>query len=260
MKKMLFGFIMVSVVLISGCVQQSVQGDLSAEQHQQRAEQSAKIHTRLAAEYYYRGQYKVSIEEVKEALRANSSYAPAYNVFGLIYMSLHENDLAQKNFEQALKFSPKDPEIHNNYGWFLCQRMPERMDRAIEHFMTALKDRLYSAPERSYTNAGVCELKRNSYSAASEYFKRALLIDSTYSAAVIGLIEVDFRSGNVMEAKAKLSRYMQNSTPTPQSLWLAIQIEREIGDHYAEDSFAYQLRKRFPESIEASALREGRLK
>lgn len=259
--KPLFGCVIVSLVLMmGGCAQQPVQENLSPEQLQQRAEQSAKIHTKLAAEYYFRGQYKVSIEEVKKALRANSSYAPAYNIFGLIYMALHEDDLAQKNFEQALKISSMDSEIHNNYGWFLCQRKPERMDQAIAHFMTAIRDRLYSAPEKSYTNAGVCELKRNGYQSASEYFKRALLIDSAYSAALVGLIEVDFRNGNVMEAKARLSRYMQNSTPTPQSLWLAIQIEREIGDRYAEESFTYQLQKRFPKSKEAAALREGRLK
>lgn len=261
MKNIWLGFIIVSLILlINGCAQQSVHGDLTAEQHQKRMQQSAKIHTELAAEYYYRGQFGVAIEEVTEALQADVNYAPAHNVLGLVYMALHENSLAQKNFEQALRLAPNDAEVSNSYGWFLCQRVPEQMDKAINFFMVAIRDRLYLTPEKSFANAGLCEIKRGNYSAASEYFKRALSIQSTYSPALIGLIEVDFRNGNTLAAKTKLSNFMRRTRPTPQGLWLAIQIEREMGDHYAADSFKFQLQKHFPNSDEAMALREDRFK
>jgi len=261
MRNMLFSFIIVSLVLlVNGCAQQSVHGDLTAEQHQKRKQQSAKIHTELAAEYYYRGQFGVAIEEATEALQANVNYAQAHNVLGLVYMALYENDMAQKNFERALKLAPNDSEIHNSYGWFLCQRTTDQMDQAINHFMVAIRDRLYSTPEKSFTNAGICEIKRSDYVVASEYFKRALSIQSAYSPAVIGLIEIDFRNGYVMAAKTKLSNYMQRIKPTSEGLWLAIQIERELGDHYAADSYKFQLQKHFPNSKEAAALREDRFK
>lgn len=248
------------VLLVNGCAQQSVQGDLTAEQHQKRLQQSAKIHTELAAEYYSRGQFGIAIEEITEALQADTSYAPAHNVLGLVYMALRENGMAQKNFEKALALAPNDPETHNSYGWFLCQRVPEQMDKAIDHFLVAIRDRLYLTPEKSFTNAGICEIKRGDNAAASEYFRRALSIQSTYSPAQIGLIEVDFRNGNVKGAKSKLSNYMRRSKPTPEGLWLAIQIEREMGDRYAADSYKFQLQKYFPNSKEAEALREDRFK
>lgn len=246
------------IILWTGCVQQPIEKELTKEQERKRAQQSAKLHTELAAEYYHRGQYKVAIEEVEEAFQADSNYAPAHNMFGLINMSLHEDVKARKNFEQALNISPNDSEIHNNYGWFLCQRLSERMDQAIEHFMAASSDPLYQTPEIAYSNAGICELKRNNYTAARGFFEKALSIFTAYPPALIGLIDVDFKSGNLREAKSKLSHYMQYSTQTPESLWLAIKIERKIGDRYAEESYAYQLMKRFPNSKEASALREGR--
>lgn len=261
MRNMLFGFIIVLLMLlINGCAQQSARGDLTAEQHQKRMQQSAKIHTELAAEYYHRGQFGIAIDEITEALQADVSYAPAHNVLGLVYMALHDNDMAHKNFKQALTLTPNDPEVHNNYGWFLCQRTPQQMDKAMDHFLVAIRDRLYSTPEKSFANAGACEIKRGDYDAASEYFRRALLIQSTYSPAVVGLIEVDFRKGSVAGAKTKLSKYMQRTKPTPEGLWLAIQIEREVGDQYAADSYQFQLQKHFPNSKEATALREDRFR
>ena len=261
MRNMLLGFIIVLLMLlINGCAQQSVHGDVTAEQHQKRMQQSAKIHTELAAEYHQRGQFGIAIEEITKALQADTTYAPAHNMLGLVYMALHENDMARKNFEQALALAPGDPETHNNYGWFLCQRTPEQMDKAIDHFVVAIRDRLYLTPEKSFINAGACEIKRGDYDAASEYFKRALSIRSNYSPAAVGLIEVDFRKGDVAGAKTRLSKYTQRTNLTPEGLWLAVQIEREMGDQYAADSYQFQLQKHFPNSKEATALREDRFK
>jgi type IV pilus assembly protein PilF len=258
MKKINAGFFLVMLIIfLAGCVQTG-ETKLTPEQKRKHAQQSAKLHTELAAEYYHRGQYEVAIEEVEDAFQAVSNYAPAFNMMGLINMSLHADEKARENFEKALNISSNDSEIHNNYGWFLCQRMPEKMDKAIGHFMTAVSDPLYKTPEISYSNAGICELKRNNFTAAKNYFNKALSMSTAYAPALLGLIEVDFNSGNLREAKSKLSHYMRHSTQTPESLWLAVKIERKIGDRYAEESYTYQLMKRFPNSKEASALREGR--
>lgn len=259
-KKQILYLILLQTLFLEGCVQQPIEGGLSVQQDSDRARQSAKIHTELAAEYFYRGQLEVAIEEVTEALKANSNYAPAYNMLGLINMTLNDNIKAQSNFEQALKISPKNSEIHNNYGWFLCQRFPDRIDQAIQHFMIATKDSLYSTPEKSYTNAGVCELKRENYPAAITFFQQALTILPNYPSALVGLIEIDFRKGDLQEAKSKLSRHMQRAPLTPESLWLAIQIERALGDRLAEDSYIHQLQKHFPDSKEATAVRRSAFK
>lgn len=258
MKQALTGLFIVLSILTGGCAQQPVQGRLMSEQFLSIAQQSAKIHTELAAEYYSRGQFVVALEEVTEALRADVKFAPAYNVLGLIYMDLREDRLAQKNFEQALRIAPNDSEVHNNYGWFLCQRRPERMEQAVEHFMEALKNPLYSTPEKPYNNAGICMLSRGDYKSAEEFFQKTLSIRATDSQALIGMAKIGLRNGNLVAAKANLSRHMQVSVPTAESLWLGIQIERKIGDRHAEASYAIQLQKRFPDSKEAAVLRDGR--
>lgn len=247
------------VMLIAGCAQSPVKGTAAAtEEARKRAQQSAKIHTELAGQYYSRRQYKVAIEEAEIALRSVPNYAPAYNVLGLVYMDLREDTHARSNFERALRIAPNDSDAHNNFGWFLCQRQPEQMELAIDHFMIAIRDPLYETPEKTYSNAGICVLKRNDLERAGSFFQKALVIRPNYPLAVLGLIKIDFKRGDLKTAKSRMISYMQTFPPTPESLWLAIQIERAHGDYQAEASYAYQLQRRFPDSSEARALRAGR--
>jgi type IV pilus assembly protein PilF len=245
---------------LSGCVQQAVNNGMPVQNGPDRALQSAKIHTELAAEYYYRGQLDVAIEEVNEALKAQSNYALAYNVLGLINMALNENSKALENFERAVRLAPRNSGIRNNYGWFLCQRFSQRMDQAIEHFMTAAKDPLYATPEMSYANAGICETKRQNYTEARLLFQKALSLQSNYSPAIVGLIDIDFQRGNLAEAKSKLAQFSQNNPPTAESLLMAIKIEQAMGNQLAVDSYIFQLQKHFPESKEMALIREGTVK
>ncbi|MDE2389196.1 MAG: type IV pilus biogenesis/stability protein PilW [Betaproteobacteria bacterium] len=246
---------------VSGCVQQVVNnGAPPLQTNPDRTLQSAKIHTELAAEYYHRGQIDVAIEEVNEALKAQSNYALAYNVLGLINMTLNENSKALENFEHAIQLAPRNSEIRNNYGWFLCQRFSQRMDQAIEHFMAAAKDPLYTTPEMSYANAGICETKRQNYTEAKLFFQKALSLQSNYSPAIVGLIDIDFQRGNLAEAKSKLAQFSQNNPPTAESLLMAIKIEQAMGNQLAVNSYIFQLQKHFPESKEMALIREGTVK
>jgi len=245
---------------LSGCVQHNAETGMPIQDKGDRALQSAKIHTELAAEYFYRGQLDVAIEEVNEALKVQSNYAPAYSVLGLINMTLNENSKALENFERAIRMAPRNPEINNNYGWFLCQRFSQRMDDAINHFMVAARDPLHSTPEMSYTNAGICETKRQRFTEAQLFFQNALSIQPNYSPAIIGLINIDFERGNLTEAKSKLSQFLQNYAPTAESLLLGIKIERALDNQLAVDSYIYQLQKHFPESKEAVVIREGKIR
>ena len=163
-------------VWLTSCVSPpDPESNLTPEEKRKRVQDRAKIHTELAGQYYSRGQYRVAIEEAEIALRANNNYAPAYNVLGLVYMDLREDGRAQTNFERAIKISPNDADVHNNYGWFLC-RNSAQIDLAIDHFMQAIKDSLYEIPEKSYTNAGLCVLKRNDFEQAKEYLQKALIL------------------------------------------------------------------------------------
>ena len=215
----------------------------------------ARVHTELAALYYGRGNMPVALEELRIAVNADPSYATAHAMFGLVHMELKENARAEQSFQRALRLSPNDPDINHNYGWFLCQSRREA--ESIRYFLQALRNPLYAAPWRSYSAAGVCTLRQNDVKGAEEFFERALKAEPEEPVALLNLGQIRYRQGNIGEARKLVSRFNKLVTPTAESLWLAARIERRLGERLAEQSFANQLRRRYPQSAEYQALQRG---
>ncbi|MSQ70622.1 MAG: type IV pilus biogenesis/stability protein PilW [Betaproteobacteria bacterium] len=215
----------------------------------------ARIHTELAAAYFERGNLGVALEELRISIGADGTYAPAYNVLGLVHMELRENPQAQQSFERALRLNPTDPDSNHNYGWFLCQT--DREDQSVQYFLTAIKNPLYATPFKSYTVAATCLLRKNREKEALEYLDRALRLDSGYVPALINAAQIRYRRGELAEARDAIGRYNKIVEPTPESLWLALRIERRLGDKNAEINLAGQLRRRFPGTREYQDLQRG---
>jgi type IV pilus assembly protein PilF len=215
----------------------------------------ARIHTELAAAYFERGNMAVALEELRVAAGADSTYAPTYSLFGLVYMELRERDLAAKNFERALSLAPNDGEINHNYGLFLCQT--ERAPDSIKYFMQAVKNPLYATPSRSYSAAGLCTLRANNTKEAEQFFERALRLEPDEPSSLLHLGQIRYKQGRMDDARRLVSRYNKRGEPNSESLWLALRIERKLGQRTAEQSYANQLRRRFPGSPEYQALQRG---
>jgi type IV pilus assembly protein PilF len=217
----------------------------------------AKLHTELASLYYGSGNFGVALEELRIAQAADSGYAPAYGMFGLVYMQLKENSRAEESFERALRLSPNDADINHNYGWFLCQT--GREPASIKYFLTAIRNPLYATPWRSYSAAGVCTMKTDVKSKDAEaFFERALRLEPDEPASLLKLGQIRYNQGNVGEARKLVTRYNKLVTPNAESLWLALRVERRLGERLQEQSYANQLRRRFPDSAEYQALLRGK--
>jgi type IV pilus assembly protein PilF len=215
----------------------------------------ARVHTDLAAAYYQRGTMGVALEELRMATAADSSYAPAHSLLGLVYMDLREESLAAQSFERALSLAPTDGDINHNYGVFLCQT--KREPDSIKYFMQAVKNPLYPTPSRSYSAAGVCTLRTDRPKEAEQYFERALRLQPDEPASLLGLGQIRYKQGRMDEARRLVANYNKLEQPSAESLWLGLRIERKSGQRVAEQSFANQLRRRFPGSPEYQALQRG---
>ena len=241
----------VLLVLLMGCA-----SDGSRNQSAEQKLAIAKIHTELAASYFQRAQFAISLQEIDVALQAKVNYAPAYNVRGLVRMALREDARAEADFRYSLELDARNSEAHNNYGWFMCQR--GRESEAIVHFTEALNNPLYETPEIPNVNAGICALRLGQIREADDYFQRALMLKPNQAEALIALAELNFGKADYLAARTYFLRYLQQSSElTPAQLYLAVKIERKLGNRNAEQSFALQLRKRFPDSREAQQLASG---
>jgi type IV pilus assembly protein PilF len=250
-------FLFFAFFLLTACAVQPTQPNLAPPaptslQHAD-ARTRADLHTQLGAGYYELRNYAVALEELSEALRADPNYGPAYNMLGLVYMDLKEDAVAEQNFERAIKLNPLDSDANNNYGWFLCQR--KRYDEGMKRFMAAVKNPLYQSPDKSWVNAGMCSLSRGDETAADEYFQRALEVQPAQPQALFHLAQLAFRRVQLPVAKEYLTRLSKTgATFSAEALWLALRVERGLGDREAEATYGLQLRRNYPNSREAQAL------
>ena len=74
---------------------------------------------------------------------------------------------------------------------------------------------------------------------------------------MFNLGELYLRRGDAERAKFYAQRLVRGFEPNSETLWLAYRIERRGGDRDAADSYASQLRRRFPTSREAALLAAG---
>ncbi len=237
-----------SLALLAAC---STTSDNSSH-----AFKSAKVHTELAGLYYQRAQLGIALDELKQALNADSSYAPAYNVRGLVNMALREDKDAERDFKHSLDLDDTNSDTHNNYGWFLCQH--DRAKEAIPQFMAALKNPLYTTPGLAYLNAGLCSRKAGNTKDAEDFLRKALQVEPGSTQALFALADLSYSNADYFSAKKYFADLSQKSDNlTAEQLWLGVRINRKIGDRNSEASYAMQLRNRFPDARETQMLIHG---
>jgi len=245
-------------LFLAGCAASPNGGQSDASSGSQVSTESfnsARIHTELAASYYTRRQFDVSLDELRIALKSFPGYGPAHNMLGLVYMELNEDAKARQSFEESLRLSPNDSDANNNYGWFLCQRSDPA--KSLPYFGVALRNSLYPTPERTLVNAGICSRKMKDMVGAEKYFLQALAAQPAYSPALFNLAELSFEGGNFEQSRTYLSRYMRVENPSAEALGLAVQVERQLGDRPSAASYAAQLCRRFAQSKECQATKAG---
>ena len=234
---------LITLLLLTGC------GGM--KQQDNNADKSARVHTELAGLDFERDRMGVALSEITLALQADPKYAPAFNVRGLIYMSLHEDQKADADFLQSLRLDKIDSEAQNNYGWFLCQRGKEK--DSIGHFMAALENPLYATPERAYLNAGLCTQKAGELKQAEDFLQRALHLQPEFPQVLQAMAELKFSQGDYFAA-SHFFNLQKSENLTAEQLWLGIRIERGVGNANAEASYALQLRQRYPDARETQLL------
>ncbi|HSH72728.1 MAG TPA: type IV pilus biogenesis/stability protein PilW [Methylophilaceae bacterium] len=246
-------FCCVVVMLLSGCANMDSQEPAYSGKESTKQE-SARIHTELGAGYLGQYQMAIALEEFTEAVRIDPNYALAYNGLGMVYAALKEDAKADDSFKKSVRLQPGNSETRNNYGTYLCSR--NRIDESITQFMEAVKNPLYRTPSVAYVNAGFCALRKKDIESAEKYLQQALAIQPSLNQAAFQLATIYFDRQQYELARNTIQSALLNN-PLPDILWLAIRIERLLGNKDAVSSYTLELRKRYPNSAQAKALIAG---
>lgn len=215
----------------------------------------ARSRADLAAGYYRNGQLAIALEEARRATAIDPTFAEAYGLLGLIYMDMGDRPAAEDNFQRALRLENGNPELNNNYGWFLCQTGRER--ESIEYFNRALRNPLYATPARANQNAGACLMRVKDYRAAEVFLRRSFELDAANALTKYYLSRAYLAEGQVDRAAFYYNLLAKSVESSSETLWLGLRIARANGDLRTETQLANELRERFPRSAEASALARG---
>lgn len=245
------------VLLLAACAQtpdrQTQQG--KDTEVLESANSRARVHTELAAQYYARQQYSVALQEIRDAMRADNAYAPAFMMLGLVHEALLEDKEAEESYRRAIQLAPAYSEAHNNYGLFLCRK--KQYSEAMREFEEAWKNPLYSTPEKALANAGQCALRKGDVELAANYSRRALARAPNQMQALLTLAEIQYRQGDYSMARLTIAKVSNPRLLDAHGLWLALKVEREMASREAEAEYGKQLRSRFPESQETGWLLSG---
>lgn len=215
----------------------------------------AKARTDLGIAYLRDGRYEVALEEAQRAISHMDSYAPAHNLLGLVHMSLGQNEQADASFRRAIGLAPGNPEIANNYGWFLCQT--GKVKESFAYFNQVLRNPLYRTPAKALHNMGVCALLDKDDVAGESYLFRALKLDPNNLRAYYLLAEIEYRRGRFEDARDWLKKLHAKIEPTSETVWLSLRIDRKLGDRRSEAANMGILRGKFRDSPEYVQMMRG---
>ena len=215
-------------------------------------EEASLANLNLGAAYVREGRPDLAIEALERALSIDPQLSVAHSTIAIAYDQLSSFELAEEHYRRATELNRSDSGAANSYAVFLCRQ--GRWNDAEEYFIRAINDPRYPTPDIAMVNAGICARSSDDSGKADEYFRAALSKNSALPAALSGLMELAYDSGNFLRARAFMQRYLDSQPATSSVLWMCVQIERELDNPAAVQDCERRLVEQFPTSPEASRL------
>jgi type IV pilus assembly protein PilF len=255
--------LLAAVLAVAGCVGKVALLGLAlagsgAAVAQQRAQDepaavaAARYNAQLAIAYLKTGDLVTAREKIERALQQNPRDASVHTTAGLVFERVGEERLADRHYARAVALEPRNPDNQNNYAVFQCRR--GQFAKGQRLFEQAARNPVYRTPEVAFTNAGVCARSAKDPAKAEALFRQALAVRPTFPDALLQMADLALERGNGLQGRAFMQRYFANAPATPDSLWLAIRIERALGDARAAEEYAVKLQGEFPTSEQARQL------
>lgn len=216
------------------------------EAQQDKNARTAQTHVQLGVGYLQQNKPEVALEKLKKAIEYDPDSAAAHSAIAMTYERLLKYEKADEHYREAIDLNPEDGGLYNNYGVFLCKQ--NRLDEAEEYFEKAINTPLYKTPELAYENAGACAMRIPDQQKAESYLTKALKKNPQLPVALINMAEIRFEQENYLSSRGFLQRFEAVSSHNAASLWLAIRIERKLGNDNAVATYSKQLQTQFPKS------------
>lgn len=210
------------------------------------------IFLQLGIGYMQQNKFDTALAQMEKAVQFSPSSAQVHSAMALLQSRMNRTDEARKSYQKARRIAPGDPEINNNFGYFLYQQGDHL--EADKLFQCAIANPLYNTPWRAYYNAGLNALKAGELKQADIYLRTTRQLAPNLPQPLYYLADLAHQRGSHLQAADYLARYRKNAPPSPDSLWLGIQIARALENRDMEASDTLTLKNLFPDSDQAQSL------
>ena len=247
------------LLALGGCAgaggQHAPQQDMVTESDEPEARKRARIRMELAVGYFEQGKTDIALDELKQVIASDPTFPDAYNLRGLIYMRLNDLRQAEDSFRHAAALNPRDGNVQHNWGWLLCQQ--GRYDESFRAFDAALANPLYAGRAKTLMTLGLCQARAGKTAEAEKSLARSYELDAGNPVTGYNLAILLYRRGDYSHAQFYIRRLNNSELANAETLWLGVKVERRLGDRVALQQLGETLRKRFPQSREATAYERG---
>lgn len=248
--------------VLAGCAGQTANSNIGearseivTESDEPEARKRARIRLELAVGYFEQGQTTIALDELKQSLVADPSYADGYNLRGLIYMRLDDYRVAEESFKKALNLQPKNSDVMHNLGWLYCQSARYVESNAL--FDRALASPQYGERAKTFRIQGLCQFRAGLQTQAEVSLMKSYELDAGNPVTAFNLSDLLFKRGDFARAQFYIRRLNNSELANAESLWLGVKVEKQLSNLEAMLQLAGQLEKRFPQSLQAAAYRRS---
>ncbi|MBU3738557.1 MAG: tetratricopeptide repeat protein [Rhodoferax sp.] len=250
------------LVLVTACAVRSPQlpwttdeagGSWASDESPDR--RKARSRLELASAYFENGQMDIALQELHQSLVADPRYSPSWNLSGLMHMQRGDVVLAERSFRTAMDLDPRDAQVQHNMGWLMCQQA--RYSESFDWFQRVSAVPRYSERAKTHRAWGICAAKAGRPDLAREQLQISQRLDPLNPVTRYHLARALWVTGQVDAARALARILNGTSAASAQTLWLGIQLERQLNDPVAMGELAALLLTRYPHSPEAAALQRN---
>ena len=258
-----------SVLLLSGCQSTPTNDLLGSAPYQGSTrpndnrnldqQEIARVRTSLAAQYIRENQLDAAQRQLEKAFAADSRYAPAYDMMGVLLQqegSRLNLEKADQYFKKAITLDKDFDQAHNNYGVYLSQM--KRYKEAAAQFEIAGASLGYEGRIGALENLGRTYLQLNDHPAAAKAFLRALDGNRNSLIAHFELVDLLLEQQRVQQAQRLYDETLllvKGQSISPRLLLQGIKLAAAQNNIATRQQLAQQLLSAYPLSDEAKQLK-----
>ena len=249
--------LMICLALLSGCVTVTDSRFAKKVNH----EKAAETYVALGISYMNAGNLVLARKKIERALKVAPDSAAAHSAMAMYWLERGEFELTEKEFEIANDIDDEHSPTNYHYGYYLMVHKND--DEACDYIAQAALDVDYTARVLAFEGLGLCFGRFGNERQAIDAFERAWSLDMNSTVASLNLANLYIERKRPRIAKRWYQRFEsaikeggvnQNSA----SLMTGFKVARASGDKNAAASYAFKLKKRFPESDEYLSFKRGR--